>query len=53
MITPLFSQKNTYKVVNTNNVENISAYRTAMDKANFDAYRYIRSEEHTSELQSH
>ncbi len=37
----LFSQKNTYRIVKENNVSNISAYRTAMDKANFDAYRYI------------
>jgi len=43
IITPkLYSQKNTYKIIEKNNVLNISEYRTAMDKANFDTYRYIQ-----------
>lgn len=42
LITPqLFSQKNTYEIVKTNKVSNLSEYKVAMNKANFDAYRYI------------
>ena len=41
IINPLFSQSNTYMVNQANNVINISDYETAMDAANFDAYRYI------------
>lgn len=36
----LFGQTGTYEVVETNNVTNIDEYELAMDKANFDAYRY-------------
>tara|TARA_B100000809_G_scaffold260154_1_gene306550 strand:+ start:4602 stop:4994 length:393 start_codon:yes stop_codon:yes gene_type:complete len=36
-----FSQKNTYEVATKNNVANISDYTDAMDKADFDSYRYI------------
>lgn len=43
LITPqLFSQKNTYEVVKNNKVLNLSEYEVAMDKANFDNYRYIK-----------
>ncbi|MBL1279550.1 MAG: hypothetical protein COA33_004730 [Fluviicola sp.] len=41
IINPLFSQSNTYAIVQTNNVTNISDYSAAMDAANFDAYRFI------------
>ena len=41
ILSPLFSQSNTYTVTQVNNVENITDYKTAMDKANFDSYRYI------------
>lgn len=41
IISPVFSQSNTYTVVNTNDVTNIIDYKTAMDNANFDSYRYI------------
>jgi len=37
----IYAQKGTYKIVKTNNVDNVSEYAFAMDKANFDAYRYI------------
>ncbi|PCJ26198.1 MAG: hypothetical protein COA97_06540 [Flavobacteriales bacterium] len=37
----LFSQKSTYEIVQNNNVSNLSEYNIAMDKANFDSYRYI------------
>ena len=38
----VFSQKNTYEIIKDNSVSNISEYKTAMDKANFDTYRYIQ-----------
>ena len=41
IISPLFSQSNTYEITQVNNVANISEYSAAMDEANFDAYRYI------------
>jgi len=41
IISPLFSQSNTYAIVQTNGVTNISDYSAAMDVANFDVYRYI------------
>lgn len=37
-----YTQKNTYQIINQNNVTNISDYNTAMDSAKFDSYRYIK-----------
>lgn len=41
MIGNMYSQSNTYTIINENKVSNISDYQIAMDKANFDSYRYI------------
>lgn len=43
-----FSQKNTFRVVKKNNVQNISDYVNAMNKANFDAYRYLKKRRNIS-----
>ncbi len=37
----LFGQSGSYEVVESNNVTNIEEYESAMDKADFDAYRYV------------
>lgn len=39
----LFAQEGTYKIVKENNLTNVSDYITAMDKANFDSYRYVNN----------
>ena len=39
--TIVFSQPNTYIIVNDGNVTNLEDYKTALDNANFDSYRYI------------
>jgi len=39
----VYGQEDTYKIVKTNNVLNIDDYKFAMDKANFDSYRYLNT----------
>lgn len=36
-----FSQENTYEIVETNDLLNIEEYILAMNKADFDSYRFI------------
>lgn len=43
MIGNIFAQSRTYTVLNENKVSNIADYQAAMDKANFDSYRYINN----------